>query len=71
MIRNTTISRILITGSNSLIRESMKEIIADNFKFILTSEEYGEDDVLNELGHYFLMSLSPTRNGQTATGWMY
>jgi hypothetical protein len=49
----------------------MKEIIADNFKFILTSEEYGEDDVLNELGHYFLMSLSPTRNGQTATGWMY
>ena len=52
-MRNTdTIARILIADSNSLFREKIKQIIADNFDFTLTSEACSEDDMLNELIEY-------------------
>jgi len=52
MRNKDTIARILIADSNSLFREKMKQIITDNFDFILTSEACSEDDMVNELGAY-------------------
>ena len=52
MRNKDTIARILIADSNSLFREKIKQIIADNFDFTLTSEACSEDDMLNELSEY-------------------
>jgi len=47
-----TIARILIADSNPLFSEKMKQIIADNFKSILTYEASSENEVLNEISRH-------------------
>ena len=52
MRNKDTIARILIADGNSLFREKIKQIIADNFDITLTSEACSEEDVLNELDQH-------------------
>jgi DNA-binding NarL/FixJ family response regulator len=44
--------RILIADSNPLFREKMKQIIADNFKSVLTYEASIENEVLDEISRH-------------------
>jgi len=52
MSNKQTMASILIADSSPLFREKMKQMIADNFDSILTSEAGNEQEVLNELSQH-------------------
>lgn len=52
MSNKQTMARILIADSSPLFREKIKQMIADNFDSILTSEAGNEQEVLNELSQH-------------------
>lgn len=46
------VERILIADSNNLSREKIKQIIADNYGFAITSEACGEYELMKELSRF-------------------
>jgi two-component system, NarL family, invasion response regulator UvrY len=44
--------KILIADSNTLFKEKMKQLITDNYDFILTSEACSESEVLDEMSRH-------------------